>query len=162
MSKSRRNFAFVAALEKIECALVLSTHLARNDIKEASSVSTERSNAFAAPVLCSAVIVDTLLVLTEYQNGDCLTLAKAARLLNVNASTIFRWVTKGSRKPDGSRVKLEACRLGAKWVTSRQAATRFVAALTTINTDSTEEIRTPVERNKASEKAAAKLREMGA
>ncbi len=108
-------------------------------------------------------------VLAEIQAGECLTLSAAGRLFPghkggkaVDPSTVFRWVTKGSRATDGTCVKLEAIRVGSRWLTSASSIKRYVAALTTINTDSTEEIRTPAERNKASEKAAAKLREMGA
>jgi hypothetical protein len=42
----------------------------------------------------------------------------------VHASTVMRWVRRGCRG-----VKLEAARLGGRWVTSREALTRFVERL---------------------------------
>jgi hypothetical protein len=35
--------------------------------------------------------------------------------------TVLRWILSGSRAPDGTLVKLEAVRVGAKWLTSREA-----------------------------------------
>jgi len=109
-------------------------------------------------------------VLAEIQVGDGLTLSAAGRLFpahrgvgTVNPSTTFRWVKKGSRTPDGRLVKLEACRVGSRWLTSRGAIARFVAALTdAANPLPLPPIRTPAARTKAAEQAEAKLREMGA
>jgi Protein of unknown function (DUF1580) len=61
-----------------------------------------------------------------------LPLSRAARVLPasrrgrpVNVSTLFRWVTKGTRG-----VRLEALRLGGQWFTSEEALRRFAARLT--------------------------------
>ncbi len=48
----------------------------------------------------------------------------------VHVSTILRWIFGGITLPDGSRLRLEAARLGNRWVTSREAVSRFVAAQT--------------------------------
>jgi hypothetical protein len=48
----------------------------------------------------------------------------------VHFSTLYRWVTAGVRLPDGSVVRLEAVRLGGKWVTSAEALQRFAERLT--------------------------------
>ena len=47
----------------------------------------------------------------------------------VHAVTILRWITRGVRVR-GQTVKLEALRLGGRWVTSRPALDRFLARLT--------------------------------
>jgi hypothetical protein len=66
-----------------------------------------------------------------------LSLPAAARLFPghrggaaVNPSTVFRWVTKGVRVAGGQLVRLEAVRVGCRWLTSRGAVSRFVAHLT--------------------------------
>ena len=78
----------------------------------------------------------TTSVLNEIQSGDGLSLATAGRLFpghrggrSVDPSTVFRWVTKGLMVA-GRTVKLEAVRVGARWLTSRGAVARFVATLT--------------------------------
>ena len=70
-------------------------------------------------------------------NGEhLLSLADAGRYLpgsrgcnHVNPATVFRWVTRGVRALNGTRVKLEAVRAGSRWLTSAEALTRFTAAL---------------------------------
>ena len=76
-------------------------------------------------------------VLAEVQAGHGLALSAAGRLFpghrggaSVDPSTVFRWVTKGTRTPAGRVVKLEAVRVGGRWLTSRGSVARFVAALT--------------------------------
>jgi hypothetical protein len=66
-----------------------------------------------------------------------LSLAQAAKLIpparngkRCHLSTLLRWVLKGSKAPDGTLVKLEATRLGSRWVTSREALQRFCDRLT--------------------------------
>ena len=108
-------------------------------------------------------------VLTEIQSGDGLSLSAAGRLFpghrengTVDPSTVFRWVTKGMRTGDGLMVRLEAVRVGGRWLTSRGAVARFVAALTAaadpVSAATTPPtLRTPAARRRASEKAAAEL-----
>src|SRR5947209_5991282 len=45
-------------------------------------------------------------------------------------SCVLRWVLDGVRLDDGRRVRLEAVRVGGKWVTSIEALERFAAAQT--------------------------------
>lgn len=66
-----------------------------------------------------------------------LSLTSAARMVPpgrrgrpVTLSCIFRWITKGVMAPDGQRVRLEASRLGGRWITSLEALQRFVDAQT--------------------------------
>jgi hypothetical protein len=61
-----------------------------------------------------------------------LSLAQAARLVpptrqdkQVHVSTILRWILRGVRD-----VRLEAVRVGGRWVTTHEALERFSAALT--------------------------------
>jgi hypothetical protein len=110
--------------------------------------------------------------MTEVVAGDALTLSAAARLLpshrgdgRVSATTIWRWITAGTRTSDGRTFRLEAARVGGRWLTSRAALARYAAALTPAAnptpTPSTP-TRTPAARRKASERAAARLAEAGA
>jgi hypothetical protein len=48
----------------------------------------------------------------------------------VTFQCVFRWVVEGCRGPDGQIVRLEAVRLGGRWVTSMEALQRFAEALT--------------------------------
>lgn len=113
-------------------------------------------------------------VLAEIQSGEGLSLSAAGRLFpghrgggSVDPSTVFRWVTKGTRAANGHTVKLEAVRVGTRWLTSRPAVTRFVTALTAASgpipaaTKPTAS-RTPAARRRAAEKAVATLKAMGA
>jgi hypothetical protein len=75
-------------------------------------------------------MIDTL-------NESILSLAQAAKLLPLGRSgrpvtfnCVLRWVREGQRSPDGRVVKLEALRLGGRWVTSREAIQRFATRLT--------------------------------
>jgi hypothetical protein len=44
----------------------------------------------------------------------------------VHVTTLARWIHKGHRLPSGARVKLEALRLGGKFLVSRAAILRFI------------------------------------
>ena len=110
-------------------------------------------------------------VLTEIQSGQGLALSAAGRLFpahrgtgSVDPSTVFRWVIRGSKSSDGRIVKLEAVRVGGRWLTSQAALTRFVAALSASVESPPHQLpcRTPTERTRASAAAGRKLREMGA
>ncbi len=99
-----------------------------------------------------------------------LSLEAAARLVpparggkRCHLSTILRWIIDGSRAPDGSRVRLEAVRLGGKWVTSAAALQRFAERLTPRPADTPEAParRTPGQRRRAAERAGAELQRMG-
>jgi Protein of unknown function (DUF1580) len=111
-------------------------------------------------------------VLSEIQAGDGLSLSGAGRLFpahrgngKLDPSTVFRWVTRGTRTTGGRTVRLEAVRVGARWLTSRGAVARFVSALTAAADPSAASTvpptRTPAARQRASA-AIAKLKGMGA
>ena len=112
------------------------------------------------------------LVLMEIQAGDGQSPAAAGRSIpgyrsnpTTNSATVFRWITKGTRVANGRLIKLEAVRVGARWLTSRGAVARFVSALTAAaNPDATptSPVRTPAARRKASSNATAELKRRGA
>jgi hypothetical protein len=78
-------------------------------------------------------------------------------------STLLRWVLTGARGPDGSRVRLEAVRLGGRWMTTRAALQRFTERLTPRmgGAESTPAPRTSGKRLRASERAGAELERLG-
>lgn len=81
----------------------------------------------------------------------------------LNFTTIWRWVTKGVRSTNGQLVRLEAVRLGARWVTSREAIARFSRRLTT-PTDApttTSKRRTPSQRERDNQAAKKQLEKIG-
>jgi hypothetical protein len=50
----------------------------------------------------------------------------------VSSSTIIRWIVGGVRGPDGQVIRLEAVRLGGRWVTDSSALRRFAERLTPV------------------------------
>jgi hypothetical protein len=79
----------------------------------------------------------------------------------LHPATLTRWILKGVRAVDGRRVKLEAIRVGCRWLTSEPALQRFADALGN-PPDEKPPPRTPTARQRASERADAELRAMGA
>jgi hypothetical protein len=69
----------------------------------------------------------------------------------------------GAKAPDGSKVKLEAVRMGSRWLTSREALQRFAERLTP-HVGDTPEIaapRTAGRQRRAAERADGQLRALG-
>jgi hypothetical protein len=83
---------------------------------------------------------------------------------HTNGSTVFRWATRGSKAAGGALVKLEAVRVGSRWLTSVEAVNRFVAAMTAASTPpATTPAPSPAARNRAAEAASKELdRALGA
>jgi hypothetical protein len=107
-------------------------------------------------------------VLAEIRAGDGLSISRAGHQFpaargdgpGVDHSTTFRWATLGVKLPDGSRLKLEAVRVGGRWLTSNAAIARFVKAQTDIANPSpvpTPKTRTPSARQKAIDAANKRL-----
>ena len=106
-------------------------------------------------------------LLTESTLG----LPEAARILprgrngsRPHLSTILRWILNGAKAPSGEVVRLEAVRLGGKWITSRESLGRFCSRLTPNfpdNSTSTPAPRSPSARQRASERAARQLAAAG-
>jgi hypothetical protein len=77
-------------------------------------------------------------------------------------STILRWITRGAKAPSGERVRLEAVRLGGRWITSREALQRFAERLTPrIDTPSAASPRTSGQQRRAAERAGHELDKIG-
>jgi hypothetical protein len=77
-------------------------------------------------------------------------------------STLLRWILRGAKGPSGEMVRLEAVRLGGRWMTSRDALQRFAERLTPrLDGHALSTPRSPEKRRRASEKAAAELERMG-
>lgn len=79
-------------------------------------------------------------------------------------STVLRWILKGAKAPTGETVRLEAIRLGAKWITSREALARFCSRLTPGLSNAPPAPptpRSPGARARASERAARELERVG-
>jgi hypothetical protein len=92
----------------------------------------------------------------------CKLVPPARRGKRTHISTLVRWILIGAKSPSGELVKLEALRIGNRWVTSRGALQRFAERLTpSTDRDPTPSLRTPTARQRASERAAAELEALG-
>jgi hypothetical protein len=75
---------------------------------------------------------------------------------------VFRWVTIGVPGPDGRRVKLEAVRVGGRWLTSVEAMKRFAARLTPRpDAEPAASRRTLKQRERANARAEKELHKLG-
>jgi hypothetical protein len=103
-------------------------------------------------------------ILTEQPIG----MSEAARLLGTfragrpcHPSTIVRWCLSGVRLADGRQLRLEFVKVANRLVTSRPALLRFLAAQQDSNPEPVEPPRSPGERRRASDRAAADLESLG-
>jgi hypothetical protein len=78
-------------------------------------------------------------------------------------TTVLRWIQKGARAANGQVVRLEALRLGCKWISTREAVQRFALKLTEGATSDAPNAtpRTPGRRQRAAEQAGQQLTSMG-
>ncbi|HKB36992.1 MAG TPA: DUF1580 domain-containing protein [Gemmataceae bacterium] len=81
-------------------------------------------------------------------------------------STLLRWILKGSKGPGGRTIRLEAMRVGGRWMTSAAALQPFAEALTPRldANDKTVPVpppRTSGQRQRASDRAGAALEKLG-
>jgi hypothetical protein len=79
----------------------------------------------------------------------------------VSLACLLRWVLDGARGPEGQRVRLEALRLGGRWITSKEALQRFAERLTPTADDSLSLPRTLRQQRSAAEQAERELERMG-
>ena len=101
----------------------------------------------------------------EVLAGTGLSLAKAARHIPpfrnnkpTSPSTIYRWIAVGVTLANGMRLRLEAIRLGGRWLTSTQAIERFILAQTPkFDETPIPSPRTTTQRAKAAERAGRQL-----
>ena len=105
----------------------------------------------------------------DIASETCISLTEACRALPagrrgrpVHLSCILRWIINGSTGPDRKRVRLEAVRIGGRWITSREALARFAEALTPrFDQEPAPAPRSPAKRQKASQRAGKQLESMG-
>jgi Protein of unknown function (DUF1580) len=100
-------------------------------------------------------------------NETLITLSQAAKRMPpsrngspVSFNCILRWVKKGSRGPDGERVRLEAVKVGGRLLTSREALGRFAHRLTPQIADIPLSPTTR-QRRRAMEQAEKELKKLG-
>jgi hypothetical protein len=109
-------------------------------------------------------------LLQEIEAGEGLTLTQAAKRLPrtrqgkpVTLGCVWRWVLNGVWLPGGGqRLRLEACRLAGKWITTPGAIRRFILGQTP-NLDGERPLmpRSASARQRASERAAKELERQG-
>jgi hypothetical protein len=105
----------------------------------------------------------------DITSESTISLTQAARLLPpgrrarpVSLSCVVRWIINGATAPSGERVRLEAARVGGRWITSREALLRFAEALTPRLDIAPAPIpRTNSRRRQAGERADAELKRLG-
>ncbi len=105
----------------------------------------------------------------DLQNETTISLSAAARFLPtgrrgrpVSLSCVLRWVLTGAAGPSGQRVRLEAVRLGGRWITSREALQRFAERLTPhLSSDEVLAPRSPANRLARSRRTAHELDKLG-
>lgn len=103
----------------------------------------------------------------DIQSENLISLSAAARLLPpnrgqrpVDPSCVLRWITDGV-KVGGKIVRLEAIRLGGRWLTSAEALQRFAEAQTPRPEGVMALPRPPVSRQRAVERAQQRLKAVG-
>jgi hypothetical protein len=107
--------------------------------------------------------------MSDILSESVLSLVEAARVTpparggkRCHVSTILRWVLTGARGPAGELVRLEAVRLGSRWLTSREALQRFSERLTPVlDGDRAPAPRTPTQRRRAAQRAERELERAG-
>jgi hypothetical protein len=103
----------------------------------------------------------------DTQTEQLITPSEVAKLVpparngkRTHLSTVLRWILKGVKTPTGV-VRLEAIRLGGRWLTSRAAMQRFCERLTPIPEDGPSALRSPNARKRSAEAAERRLTELG-
>src|ERR1700687_982534 len=103
----------------------------------------------------------------DLRNETTVSLSQAARLLPaglrgrpVTLSCLLRWVIDGVKTPTGM-VRLEAVRMGGRWITSIEALERFACRQTPVLSEGlSHPLRTSAGSERASKRAAATLTKM--
>jgi hypothetical protein len=104
----------------------------------------------------------------DIRNETTISLNQVARMLPpgrrgrpVHLSCVLRWIVDGVRTPTG-RVRLEAVRIGSRWITSVEALERFAARQTPdLESDRPALSRSPGTQRRAAERAGKKLESLG-
>jgi len=103
--------------------------------------------------------------LIDVQTEKLISLKEASRILPTgrrgqpfHISCLLRWILVGANRYDGERVRLDGVRIGARWVTSKEALARFAEQLTPASTDAAPAPpRTPLARTRAVNCASRRL-----
>jgi Protein of unknown function (DUF1580) len=104
---------------------------------------------------------------TDLFAGQYLSFAQVAAALppgtrgRIHPATIFRWVMRGVRLRDGSRLKLRATRIGGRSVVAVEDIKEFIARQQPDAHETAPAPRSPAARRRASEAAAMLLRAAG-
>jgi hypothetical protein len=105
----------------------------------------------------------------DMASEELLTFPQASRRLPIvsgkepmNPTTVWRWHRYGLRRADGVMVRLQAVRIGGRWVTSAQALERFLEALNATSGEAAQQPRSPHARSRAAERAGDELQRLGA
>jgi hypothetical protein len=109
-------------------------------------------------------MTDRLIPLREVPKLDWLPVRRGGGRLSL--STLWRWCLRGVRAKDGQRVKLRAVRAGEVLCTTEQWVRDFFQALTEHDPDLAADAgrappRTPGQRQRAADRAAEKLEQLG-
>ncbi len=100
------------------------------------------------------ILSETVLTLTR----ACGHLPAGRNDVKPHLSTLMRWITRGVKGGGGRPIRLEAARIGSRWVTSKEALGRFIWALTYDKTaDDGQRGFTPAQRRRAADNAGAQL-----
>lgn len=104
----------------------------------------------------------------EISQGQGLYLSEACGLLpryrrgaKVTIGCLVRWITSGVKGHDGITVKLEAARLANRWITTRSAIARFLAAQSPNIENRPIKPSSPAKRQRAADRAARDLEKLG-
>jgi len=79
----------------------------------------------------------------------------------VHPQTVVRWIRRGVKVAGGRSVKLEAVRVGHRWMTSEAAVKRFLTSATEFEAAAAS-LRSPGQRQKVGEGAAQEIEPFGA
>jgi hypothetical protein len=79
----------------------------------------------------------------------------------LHMATVFRWIRDGVLGPNRTRIRLEAVKVGSRWLTSIAALERFVERQTPTFDDGAEPIRTAGQTASAAARAGAELEAVG-
>jgi hypothetical protein len=97
-----------------------------------------------------------------------ITLAQAAKILPpgrngrpVHIATILRWITDGTMSPTGERVRLQAVRMGSRWLTTREWLDDYARRLTPTFDATEPPVRTSTARTREAARAARELDRLG-
>src|SRR6516164_6958747 len=101
----------------------------------------------------------------DLRNERTLSLAEAAgkfpsyrRGRPLTVSCVLRWILTGTKTPSGEVVKLEAFRMGRRWLTTLESLQRFADAQTpNLESKHNGAPRPPGSRRRASERAEKRL-----